>query len=370
MRNSEIMIRDLRRATLAGLASAGAFERARTSRWRRERLLILCYHGVSIEDEHEWRPRLYMRPQCLAQRFDLLRERGYAVLPLAAALERLYENDLPPGSVALTFDDGGYDFYKSAYPLLQRYQLPATVYQTTYYADFPKPVFNLICSYMLWKRRGSVLGAGSKVPVRQRMDLRTEEGRQSVVSELMTLAAKENLSGREKHEIARRLAEFLEIEWESLLGKRILHIMSPREIAEVSAGGMSVQLHTHRHRTPLEEELFRQEISENRKRIEEITGSAATDFCYPLGNYERQFLGWLRLEGVRSAVTCDPALAASDSHPLLLPRLVDASAQSLTEFEAWLSGMGHLLSRRGKRRHIPQAALDYQGGRLGFRSAQ
>ena len=364
------MVRYLRRATLSGLESAGAFERARMSRWRRERLLILCYHGVSIADEHEWRPRLYMRPESLAQRFELLRNRGYSVLPLPIALERLYENDLPPGSVALTFDDGAYDFYQSAYPLLRQYQLPATVYQTTYYADYQKPVFNLICSYMLWKRRGSVLEPDGKLPLRQRMDLRTEEGRQSVVSELMAFAAKENLSGREKHEIAGHLAEFLEIEWESLLDKRILHIMSPQEIAEVSASGMSIQLHTHRHRTPLDEERFRKEVSDNRKRIEEITGSAAVDFCYPLGNYERQFLTWLRLEGVRSAVTCDAALASSDSHPLLLPRWVDASARSLIEFEAWLSGIGHLLSRRGKRRYIPQTALDYQGGRLGLRSAR
>jgi hypothetical protein len=220
---------------------------------------------------------------------------------------------------------------------------------------------------MLWKRRGSVLEPGGKVPVRQRMDLRSEEGRQSVVSELMALAAQENLTGRDKHEIAGRLAEFLEIDWQGLLDQRILHVMSPREIAEVSAGGMSIQLHTHRHCTPLDEQLFRQEISENRKRIEQVTGSPAVDFCYPLGNYERQFLPWLRLEGVRSAVTCDAALAASDSHPLLLPRWIDASAHSLTEFEAWLSGIGHMVFHRSKRRQIPPAALDYQGGRFGFR---
>jgi peptidoglycan/xylan/chitin deacetylase (PgdA/CDA1 family) len=370
MRNGELMLRYLRRTTLAALESAGAFERARICQWRRQRLLILCYHGVSTEDEHEWRPRLFMRPECLAQRFDLLRKRGYQVLPLAEALERLYESDLPPGSVALTFDDGGYDFYKSAYPLLKQYEFPTTVYQTTYYADYQKPVFNLICSYMLWKRRGSVLKPDGKIPVRQVMDLQTEEGRQSVVSELMTLSAKERLSGRDKHEIARHLAEFLEVDWEGLLSKRILHIMAPQEIAEISAGGVSVQLHTHRHHTPLDEELFRKEISENRKRIEEITGSVAAHFCYPLGNYERQFLPWLWQEGVLSAVTCDPALAASDSHPLLLPRFVDTAALSLAEFEAWSSGIGHILSRRGKRRHIPQAALDYQGGRLVFRSAR
>ena len=58
--------------------------------------------------------------------------------------------------MSITFDDGTYDFYKQAYPIVKRYGFPVTVYQTTYYSDRGLPVFNLICSYLLWKRRGTV----------------------------------------------------------------------------------------------------------------------------------------------------------------------------------------------------------------------
>ena len=54
------MLRKAKLATLGLLRSAGAFELVANSKWRRERLLILCYHGISLEDEHQWRPALYM----------------------------------------------------------------------------------------------------------------------------------------------------------------------------------------------------------------------------------------------------------------------------------------------------------------------
>ena len=47
-----------------------------------------------------------------------------SVLPLGEALQRLRSGDLPPRSVALTFDDGTYDFFKQAYPLLKSMVFP------------------------------------------------------------------------------------------------------------------------------------------------------------------------------------------------------------------------------------------------------
>src|SRR5579864_1517506 len=146
------MVRQLKLALLRTLKTAGIFEVVANTRWRTQRLLILCYHGISLEDEHLWRPRLYMPLSMFEERLKSLRTMGCSVLPLAEALRRLQTNDLPPRSVAVTFDDGTYDFYRQAFSLLKNYGIPVTVYQTTYYTDNPMPVFNLICSYMLWKR--------------------------------------------------------------------------------------------------------------------------------------------------------------------------------------------------------------------------
>src|SRR6266446_5957337 len=136
------MKRTLKRAALQLLKSTGVFRLVRDSTWRRHRLLILCYHGISQEDEHLWRPGLYLEPSRLEQRLEFLRQGQYNVLPLGEALKLLRAKELPSRSVAITFDDGAYDFFKLASPLLKRFGFPVTVYQTTYYSDRQVPVFN------------------------------------------------------------------------------------------------------------------------------------------------------------------------------------------------------------------------------------
>lgn len=49
----------------------GATQLLSASTWRRRRLLILCYHGVSKYDEHEWSD-LYISPETFRHRLELL----------------------------------------------------------------------------------------------------------------------------------------------------------------------------------------------------------------------------------------------------------------------------------------------------------
>jgi len=340
------MLRTIKLSALRLFKNSGAFARVRDSRWRRQRLLILCYHGVSLEDEHEWRSKLYIPPEILRERFETLRQGGYQVLPLGEAVERLYKNELPPRSVVLTFDDGGYDFYRQASPILREFAYPATVYQTTYYSDYARPIFGVAASYLLWKRRDGLLQPSPVLGLRERMDLRSEQGRKQAVGALEQFCLHENLTGYQKNDLLERLAQLLGLDYSAFVARRLLQIMRPEEIAEMARAGFDIQLHTHRHRTPLDETLFRKEITDNRQRIVEASGRTPTHFCYPSGHYETMFVPWLEMEGIASATTCDPALASPQSHPLLLPRFVDTMMQPLYVFEAWLSGAGHLVSAR------------------------
>lgn len=340
------MLRNAKLAALGLLRSAGAFEAVANSKWRRDRLLILCYHGTSLEDEHEWRPALYLAPQVLEQRLQSLRATRCSILPLGEALQRLQARDLPPRSVAVTFDDGTYDFYRQAYPLLKNYGIPVTVYQTTYYTDNPMPVFNLICSYMLWKRRTKQLDPIPELGLTQAMDLSTQLGRHKVVRKLVERAERENLTGREKNEIAQILADALGIEYAALTAKRILQLMNAQEVAEIAKEGVDVQLHTHRHRTPEDEVLFRREIADNRERIQSLIGRSAMHFCYPSGVYRQEFVSWLEKEGVLSATTCDVGMVKAGDNPFLLSRFVDTTGRTQLEFESWLSGLGALIALR------------------------
>src|SRR6478736_642059 len=100
---SESVRKLLRRSALTVLKACGAFHVVQSTEWRRQRLLILCYHGISLEDEHQWRPFFYISPQLLQHRLEILKAKNFNILPLGEALERLYRKDQPPASVALTF---------------------------------------------------------------------------------------------------------------------------------------------------------------------------------------------------------------------------------------------------------------------------
>jgi peptidoglycan/xylan/chitin deacetylase (PgdA/CDA1 family) len=342
------MLRNARIAVLTLLRASGAFKFFADSAWRKNRLLILCYHGTSLEDEHLWRPYLYIQPAKLEQRLETLKKGRFSVLPLAEGLERLRAGTLPARSIVLTFDDGTYDFYGKAYPLLRQYGFPATVYQTTYYTPLQVPVFHLICNYMLWKRRDQVIPDGSSVGVPGPLDMRTEESRFKIVRRLIENSARNNNSGLEKDEIAARLAALLRIDYADLKAKRIVHLMNGHELQEIARNGIDVQLHTHRHRTPEDENLFRREVHENRLLLENLGLRRPVHFCYPSGVYRQAFLPWLRKEEVISATTCDTGLADRASEPLLLPRYIDHQRRAQIEFESWISGIGNLLAFRRK----------------------
>lgn len=320
----------------------GALEWVTSSRWRRQRLLVLCYHGVSLEDEHEWHPALYVTASFLRRRLELLTRGGYNVLPLGEAVARLYARDLPPRAVALTFDDGYQDFCEVAWPILREFELPATVYLATTRCDSGLPVFNLAVPLMLWRRRGTVCDA-THLDI-GRLDLRTTQSRREAWARIQQLATRANV-GR-KHQIAQDVSDAIRGDYEEITRRRIVTIMQPGDVTRLSGEGVSFELHTHRHRTPRDREAFRQEIVTNRRRIAELTGRTAAHFCYPSGIYAPEFLGWLREESIVSATTCDPGIAAPNHEPLLLPRLVDHSGLSASEFGAWLTGLPSLFARK------------------------
>ena len=126
-----------------------------------------------------------------------------------------------------------------------------------------------------------------------------------------------------------------------------MNLMTPDQVATLPASGVvSVDLHTHRHRVPLDPTLFSRETVENRDRIVAMTGISSDHFCYPSGDYHPEFLPWLSEARVKSATTCEVGFASRASHPLLLPRFLDTNTLTSLEFEAWLAGVSQVLPRR------------------------
>src|SRR6185295_3597272 len=145
-------------------------------------LLILGYHGVAIDDEHLWSPDLYLTPEHFRSRMQALKDHGCNILPLNEALQRLQTGTLPKCSVVLTFDDGASDFYHRVFPILREFGWPSTVYLTSYYCDYNRPVFDVMCSYLLWKGRSTKLNLGDVIRGTSTFDLESKSARERTVA--------------------------------------------------------------------------------------------------------------------------------------------------------------------------------------------
>lgn len=338
----------LKEVVLRIAKTVGAFAIVRESTWRTRRLLIVCYHGVSMDDEHEWNPTLYITQDRLRERLRALRDGGYQILPLADATRRLYDGTLPAQSVALTFDDGAVDFERRALPVLREFNAPATLYLTTFYCFVRFPVFNTIVGYVLWKGRHCGGDVAAHCESAKPLLVATDEDRKHARSMLLDFAASRRLSAEEKNALVARVAATLGVDYHAIMARGTLQIMPPDVVRLLPGDLVDVQLHTHRHRTPRNRELFLREIRGNAARIHELRGADAPleHFCYPSGEYFGEFFGWLRECGVHYATTCVPDLASRDMERMLVPRLIDTMLQSAIAFESWTSGFAALLPRR------------------------
>lgn len=341
------MVGTLKEHALTFMRRVGVSARVASSQWRRRRLLILCYHGIARWDEHEWNPGLYVSARRFERRMELLQQHRCNVLPLEEAVERLQRNDLPDRAVVLTFDDGYYDFATTVYPVLRAHDFPATVYLTTLRCEHNLPIVRLLISYLLWLRREDALdGNGLPGLKAERYRLDSPAARASIIETLLTASRAAGYDRLANDGLARSIAGRLGFDYDRLAAMRMLTLLAPHEVTELSRQGVDFQLHTHRHRSPDDAALLTREIRDNRERIERMTGRAAVHFCWPSGVYWRRQLKTLEAEGVATATTCEPGMAHADVHPLLLPRFVDTNHVSENTFASWLNGTAALVSRR------------------------
>jgi peptidoglycan/xylan/chitin deacetylase (PgdA/CDA1 family) len=357
--------------TLRAAERAGLFSRIGESRWRRDRLLILCYHGVALADEDQWSD-VHISESRLRHRFEMLRAERCSLLSLDDALERLSAGDLPPRSVTVTFDEGLYDFYAKAYPLISEFEIPTTLYVPTYYATRQKPIFDLACSYLLWRGRGKIVESETLLPQQRRYEIPVAAApRYDLHLAIRAHANSAGYTAMEKNGMLAELARQIGLDWDAFVSSRMLQLMSPDEFNALDRRLVSVQLHSHRHRTPRSEPLFMREIDDNIDALAALGFPRAgrRHFCYPSGDADPVFYPWLEARGIVSATTCEPRLATRDTHPLDLPRVIDTMAMTDVEFRAWTAGVSAFIPRR-RFRMADSERLEWDGPRESARRAE
>lgn len=113
--------------------------------------MIALYHHVATDTP----PSTSISPTDFRAHLDYLRDNGFNVIALDTMLEAITAGrELPDKAVALTFDDGYISIYETAFPMLQEYGFPFTLFLST------GPINDSQRNYMNWEQVKEMADAG------------------------------------------------------------------------------------------------------------------------------------------------------------------------------------------------------------------
>jgi len=289
-------------------------------RGRNASLLVLIFHRVLQERD----PLLPNEPD--ARQFGALVDLiagNFNILPLREAADRLRRGALPSRAICITFDDGYANNCTVALPILAARRVPATVFVAPGFLN-GKRMFN-----------DTILETIRRAP--EAIDL-TPEGLSPVdFSQGATrLEIWEKLVGKLKYlepvERLRRveaLAERLGVTPPTDL------MMTDDQVRTLHRSGIEIGAHTMTHPilTRVDAETALREMSDSRRRLEEITGAPVRSFAYPNGrpkqDYDHKHVGLAREAGFDLALTTAWGAATIDSDMLQIPRVAPWDATGL-----------------------------------------
>jgi peptidoglycan/xylan/chitin deacetylase (PgdA/CDA1 family) len=319
----------------------------RAARWPRRsrppegRVLILIYHQINRLLSDPW--GLAVKPRHFAQHLEVL-QRHARVIPLQRLSQALLDGNLPDRSVVVTFDDGYADNLYNAKPLLERYDVPATVFLTAGYIGRERELW--------WDELDRILLQPGALPetlcLRVNGDTyRWELGEAAHYSEDASLGYRRWRAWRDtpspRHHLYRSLWDLLnplsEAEQRKALDELLTwagaeptvrpthRFLSLEEVVALAQGDLiEIGAHTVTHPvlSALPAASQRVEIQRSKARLEEVLKRPVTNFSYPYGNeyhYTAETVGMVKEAGFTSACSSFAGVVEQTTDPFQLPRV-------------------------------------------------
>lgn len=321
--------------------------------------VILLYHRVSapVSDPYN----LCVSPKHFEKHLQVIRKVGYPV-PLSVVANGLREGQLSNGSVCLTFDDGYQDNLYTAKPLLEKYDIPATVFMTTgrlgrdreFWWDELERIFlqpgHLPARLQLGENGSSLdrdLGTSvaytSEDLYRDRAWALFEADdfptpRHSVFKELYTLM--QPMHTAERTQMLDRLLHWAD---RTSFVRPAHRALEPEEVVTLAEDGLiEVGGHTVNHPALPSHPVWaqRDEIRGCKKTLEQWLGHEVQSFAYPYGLYSEVSVAQVREAGFGHACSCSYRSVRPGSDPFLLPRIevVDWDGETFEKHLRWHLG--------------------------------
>ena len=262
------------------------------------RFQILGYHKVSPDAHPFFEP---LHPDIFEQQMQFLKS-CYTVMSLTELVARAARRDVPERAVAITFDDGYRDNYDYAFPILKKYELPATIFLATGAIGTGEPIWHdRVFDAFRFATVGRAQLLDSAVP-----ELILDTPNAVERSLRSTVVHAKSLYGQER----RRLIEDLELKLRPNVSARAAdRMLTWDQVREMHGAGIEFGSHTVTHtilsRIPKSEMV--RELRDSKAELSERLGTPISTFAYPNGgtaDYNSEAKDALRECGYSCAVTC------------------------------------------------------------------
>lgn len=299
---------------------------------------LLTYHRVIPREEASRMVQagMVVEPETLDRHIRFLRK-YFEIITLAelTSLQKVDSQQRRKNRVcALTFDDGWYDFYKYAFPILKLHRVPATVFLPTDFIGTDRWFWSDRLGFML-DRIPTSWNLMNKTP-RFSNPLSDQILHLSGTVEMRLERAITLLKHHRTEEIEQILSELTPILGEdSTPPKRAF--LSWEEVLEMEQSGLiSFGSHTAGHPilTTLTQGEAEQELkkSMNALLLQKVVNTKFIPFSYPNGNFTDRLSEMVRNAGYHLAVTTRHGWNHWEENPYMLRRI--AIHQDMTSTEA------------------------------------
>lgn len=291
---------------------------------------ILMYHRV-VQDIHSSSeyiiPGIAVSSKVFERQIEYISEK-YKVITLHELTQLLRSGKpIPRRCIIITFDDGWYDNYLCAYPILKNSHLPATIFLSTDYIDSNQIFWFLQLQFLIVEGRMSFEDV-LKIAAEVEAEGRGQDSERRARSESVATATADIFAYVKKHDqrqiqrILERMTEGFGLNREKLPQGR--WVLSWSEVKAMILDSIEFGSHgcSHRMLTNLTADEVLLELASSKSMIEAQIGTTVHSLAYPNGNFDEGIAKIASECGYDCAVTTKSISKAGDRFSLFaLPRI-------------------------------------------------
>jgi len=260
---------------------------------------ILAYHNIS--DTFPPYLDISQSVACFDKQLIFLKE-NYYVLPLNEGLDKMCEKTEHINAVVLTFDDCYKEFRTNVFPLLQAYELTATVFLTSGPIESGLPLTVDLLIHAVSNTKRLVLDL-AHFGLRRYL-LCSREEKETAIFEINEYSKR--LDRSERFGFIKDMFSRLDVDFQDVRQSNM--VLNWDDIRQMSNGGITFGAHTLTHPNLAEISFHesKEEIVQSKHLMEKSIGLPVLFFAYPYGghsDFNSEIVDLVRSSGFRAAFT-------------------------------------------------------------------